>query len=167
MNVLELKHVFDDAGLRDVKHEVQSGKFNQELFWVARQLYKYLTQLPVNTTRVHPRPPRVRLETEVVLSQSNFRPLKDFMEDECEPVKRYRDAIESSVIKKKLADVLGIAYNSFGPNPILQKEMDSNGIAETRSGSKRVILYTFPDSQRPQACRLRDDVTDAADADNA
>ena len=46
LNVLQLKHIFEENSLRDVKAEVMSGKYNRELFFVSRLMLGYLMRCP-------------------------------------------------------------------------------------------------------------------------
>jgi hypothetical protein len=158
LNYLRLLHIFEETGLRDVKAELMTGKFNEELFFVARLLLRYLKRCSPTSRRIHPRPPRVVAETDALFSKSTAKPLKDFMEDECEPVSKYSLGTPSSAIKVKLAEVAGLQYNAHRANPELDRAMAKDGIEEARCGSKRVLVYSFPGETRGRACRLKEDV---------
>ena len=155
LNVLELKHVFPEKAAKDVKEEVNSKKYNKELFWLARIFMSYLKRLPANATRITPIPPRVLEETETALTlNTRLRPLKDFMEDRCAPVLRYADATPASEIKRELASLLGLPFVHHGRNEKLEAAMKEDGIEETCCGSKRVLMHQFPLKARKLACRL-------------
>ena len=155
LNVLELKHTFTDQGLKDAKEEVQSKKYNRELFWLGRIFMTYLKRLPPNATRITPIPRRVLEETQAALAvSSSLRPLKDFMEDRCAAVFKYTEASNASEIKAELAAVLGMTYNPRSRNEAFEKALKEDGIEETRCGSKRVLMYQFPLKTRKLACRL-------------
>ena len=156
LNYFQLLHVFPEQGLRDIKAELETGKFNRELFHLARILFGYLQRCSANSRRIHPRPRRVQEETDALFSKSSARPLKDFIEDECEPVSKYNLATEAGTIKAKLAEAGGLPYSPHRANSELDKAMDKDNITEARTGSKRVLLYTFPGETRPRACRLKE-----------
>ena len=148
LNYLQLLHVFEEQGLRDIKAELETGKFNRELFHLARLLFGYLQRCSANSRRIHPRPRRVQEETDALFSKSLARPLKDLIEDECEPVSKYSMATDASKIKEKLAEVAGLSYSPHRANLELDKAMEKDDITEARTGSKRVLLYTFPGESR-------------------
>jgi len=163
LNCLRLQHVFPERGLRDIKEELATGKYNKELFFLARLLLKYLQRCPADSRRIHPRPPRVREETEALFNKSSARPMKDWVEDMCEPVAKYAMATDASKIKEKLAEAAGIAYSAHRANPDLEAAMTRDDIVEARTGSKRVIVYQFPGETRARACRVRDEASGSGD----
>ena len=166
LNVLELRHVFDESLQKDIKEEIETGKFNKEIFHVCRLFYGYLKRLPLSSKRIEPRPPRVRSETQEVLeAQSRSMPLKDFIEDNCLPVVRYADATASAILKEEFAFILGTVYIPRVVNPIVDAAMVACGLEDKRCGSKRVLLYKFPDRPRPLAVQLKPDYERPDDSD--
>jgi hypothetical protein len=165
LNVLRLRHVFEEQGLRDIKTEIMSGKYNKELFFVTRLLLDYLKRCPVMSRRILPRPPRVEEETNECFTKSSARPLKDYMEDFCEPATSYAQGTPAADIKEKLAAVIGVEYLHRQQNADLEREMSKNGITEARNGSKRVLLYTFPGHTRMRPVKLKEVEGPAAPAE--
>ncbi len=158
INYLRLRHIFEESGLRDVKAELMTGKFNQELFFVCRLLLRYLKRCSPTSRRIHPRPPRVVSETDELFAQSSAKPLKDFMEDEFTPVSKFPLGTEATIIKARLAKVLGVPFAPRRANPELDLAMTKDGITTDRCGSKRIVLYKFPGELRAKACVLKPSV---------
>jgi hypothetical protein len=88
-------------------------------------------------------------------NQGSARPIKDFIEDCCEPVGRYADATEAAVLKAKIAEIIGEPYTQRRINEKLEREITKNGLTMNRCGSRRVMTYTFPGDSRPKAITLR------------
>jgi hypothetical protein len=157
-NVLKLNHVFAENVLKDVKDDIMAGLYNAELFWLSRLFLNYLRRCPVGYTRIHPRPPRVIRETDDLFTGVKLDMLKDFIEDCTHPVKKYKDASQASVLKQHMAKALGLEYNRHRVNPALDEQMEKSGISQTRFGSKKILLYHYPDCPRAMAVALNDDV---------
>jgi hypothetical protein len=156
LNVLRLRHVFEEQGLRDIKTEIMSGRYNKEVFFVARLLLGYLKRCSAASRRILPRPPRVEEETNECFNRSSARPVKDFIEDFCEPASTYAHATVAAVVKERLAAAVGVVFMRHGQNAELDRELNKNGVTEARSGSKRVLLYTFPGVARARPVKLKE-----------
>jgi hypothetical protein len=122
LNVLRLRHVLKEQGLRDIKTEIMSGKCNKELFFVAHLLLDYLKRCPVTSRRILPRPPHVEEETNECFTRSSARPLKDYIEDFCEPATTYAHGTPAAVLKEKLAAAAGLSFTPRQQNADLERE---------------------------------------------
>ena len=145
----ERLHRFPDDATRDIKDDIESGMYRREMFWLARQFFRYLQRLPPAFTRLHPIPPRIRQETENVLNPSRLEPLRSFLENQTTGAVKYSlggtvEAIKTAFLAELLCG-----------NDLLKKLMREVGIEEHSNGSVRVLTWLYPGARRKQAIALR------------
>ena len=102
LNVLRLTGVYSKDEERDVKAEIETGVFNPELFWLFRVIMtRYLQKLPLNGSRIHPRPADVVAETDAVFNTDKQDQIRDWVEEFTVPSPSYKSA--SSIVDLKTA----------------------------------------------------------------
>ena len=145
---------------KDIKDEINAWEYNHELFWLARKIYAYLKRGPVNATRIHPRPPRVQAETDMLISTVAEGRLRDYIESQTTPAKSYNDGTSMVTLKTAFAQVAGITYDSGVPCPAMLALLTGNGVEVGLNGTRRVLCYKYPGETRLKTIKLKGDTND-------
>ena len=137
-----------NSGDIDIKDVIESGDFNQELFWLTRAFYSYLSKCPAGETRLLPRPRMLCEETGKLLDQDALAPLRDWLDNTARPASNYTEAAPAVKVKEQIEKDLRISQS------VLKDMLEAVGLKERTNGSKRVLTYTFPGQPRARAIRL-------------
>ena len=151
LNYYSMLHRFPDDAVKDIKDEIETGKYNGEMLWIAREFYTYFNKCPPGFTRLHPRPPRIQRETEAVLNPDRLEELRAWIEEKCEPVAKYSLGTTASMIREAIKEDL--SYDDKKVKELLQEA----GVKDTSNGQQRVLTYGFPghNLRRAQAMKLK------------
>lgn len=158
INYYRFQHAFTDKDARDVKLDIEQGKFIKEFWWLTRQFYKYLTQHPTNVSRLLPRPPRIVEETNALLEGSVGDVVRDFIENETEPAVNYTRASDIVSIKEALASYIDAGNVPDINSKAFLEKMEAAGIKGASNGTRRVLVYKYPGERRMKAIKLKESV---------
>ena len=155
LNVLRLTGVYTKDEERDVKAEIETGIFNHELFWLFRVMVtRYLQKLPLNGTRIHPRPPDVIAETDALFNTDKQDQIKDWVEEFTVPAKSYKAASSIVDLKTAIARAIDHEYQPQKNDSEFTEMLKSAGVEPLTNGADRVLTYMYPDMQRRKAMKL-------------
>ena len=155
LNVLRLTGVYTKDEERDVKAEIETGIFNHELFWLFRVMVtRYLRKLPLNGTRIHPRPPDVTAETDALFNTDKQDQIKDWVEEFTVPAKSYKTASSIVDLKTAIARAIDHDYQPQKNDSEFTEMLKSAGVEPLTNGADRVLTYMYPDMQRRKALKL-------------
>jgi len=148
INHSRMRASFNKKALKDVKGPINAGEYNGELFWIVRRFYKYIEKMP-NSTRLHPRPPRIIAETNELLSQSVVQKIKTFVESETDAV-----PFAQATHHLELRDFL---KNKFDLGDNWKAKLNSAGVTDKRTDSVRVYQYMYSsENGRLRGIKLRE-----------
>ncbi len=155
LNVKKLTGMYTKDIEKDVKAEIGRGVYNQELFWLFRVFYtRYVSKLPVNSTRVHPRPPALIAETDELFNTAALEQVKDWLEEYTVPAASYGKASNIMAVKHAVAKVIGYDYQPQKNDIEFSERLRGYGLDEGRNGTVRIMTYLYPDTQRRKGVKL-------------
>lgn len=164
LNVMKLNGTYSKDEEKDVKDDIQRGAYNHELFWLFRVFFKhYLSKLPANWTRIHPRPLDMVAQTDELFDTELLEKVKNWIEEFSIPANSYKEASTITAVKMVVSNLIGFDYKPQKNDPEFSERLKTFGLEEARDGSKRVMTYIFPDMNRRKGIKLLSEP--AADAD--
>ena len=163
LNYKQLHHISPANVEKDIKAEIEDGKFNQELFRLAAVFHGYLLRCPEGSRRIHPRPASLESDTNGLMEgATDMNPEKDWIEDNTHPVTTHQAASITSAVKAAMAAALGLTYVERGSNVELAAAIGRAELQEQKTCTKYVFLYKYPGSNRVRAVRLNSEAPDAS-----
>ena len=159
LNVKKLTGEYSKDIEKDVKAEIGRGVYNQELFWLFRIFFtRYLNKLPVNWSKVEPRPPTMIAETDELYNTAALEQVKDWVEEYTVPAASYGKASNISAVKYSVAKVIGYDYQPQRNDAEFSERLKLYGLEEGRNGTVRIMTYRYPDTQRRKGVKLLTEV---------
>ena len=147
LNYLRMPKVFLPGEEREVKDEINTGKFNGEIFWSCRLFYTHLKALGPSG-RLEPRPPRVVAETDALFNRDLVTMVKDFLEAQTDPAPSYGQATPAAQCREYLQKRLSLGAE-------VKTVLQTAGVHERSNGTMRVLTYLYPSHGRPSGILLR------------
>ena len=144
---LKMKAALANSG-KDVKADINKGKLNAELWWLARKFYEYLVRMP-HSTRLHPIPPRVRAETEELLEQKQACDVRSWLEERTDPAAQISQGTLASAIRKKVSESFGV------DEKVADSLLKTAGARSKRIGAGIFLTYLYPDATQHKAIRVK------------
>ena len=157
LNYMHLNGVFKEGdGSTDVKDAISAKTYNAELFWWARLFVKYLHRCSPSRTRIWPRPPRLRRETEELLNGSRKDELLAWLEAFTEPAPMYSAGSLTIDLKKAMSDIMDMPIGRE-----FETLLSECKVFHKRTTDKRVLTYQYPGTTRISAIRFKSQSTAA------
>ena len=132
-----MPHQFTAADRKEVKDQINSGALNEELFWLARRFYAYITKAP-HLERLHPIPPRIRRETTELFERDVTILVQNFIENHSMPARVQAEASTQNEVRVAVAAALDV------PEAGITEVLRAAGLVAKRTGVVRIFQYHYP-----------------------